>query len=348
MIDVDTKGLYFAIKFAAACLSAFLFVGVSANLISGLFYTSDIKIVEAQNLASATNPVKIAGGDRLRLAFVGDIMLDRGVKESILKNGGGDYRYIFENIYQNLRNYDVLFGNLEGPISDKGQDQESFYSFRMRPETANALAWAGFDMVSAANNHIWDWGAEATMETLRHFSEASIKYAGIGLTRIDAYSANNIIVNGVKIAFLAFTDISGAFKETGSLDKPTVALTFEKEIESGVKAARRKADVIIVYFHFGDEYKQEPNENQKKLAHLAIDSGADLVIGTHPHVVQSIEQYKNGYIAYSLGNFIFDQDFSEDTMRGLLLEVELENGQIIKIMPKTVIINGNFQPTQLR
>src|SRR3989338_9366290 len=112
MIDVDTKGLYFAIKFAAACLSAFLFVGISANLISGLFYTSDIKIVEAQNLASATNPVKIAGGDRLRLAVVGDIMLDRGVKESILKNGGGDFLFSFEKIQETLKQYNVLFGNI--------------------------------------------------------------------------------------------------------------------------------------------------------------------------------------------------------------------------------------------
>lgn len=102
--------------------------------------------------------------------------------------------------------------------------------------------------------------------------------------------------------------------------------------------------MVIVSFHFGEEYQSKSNSIQKFWAKLAIDSGADLVIGHHPHVIQEIEKYKGKYIAYSLGNFVFDQGFSQETMRGLLLKVIIENGKIKEVIPIEIKINKFFQP----
>ena len=101
---------------------------------------------------------------------------------------------------------------------------------------------------------------------------------------------------------------------------------------------------MIVSFHWGEEYQNQPNKEQRYFAQLAIDSGADLVIGHHPHVVQPVEKYKNSWIAYSLGNFVFDQSFSEKTMKGFLLEVIIENKKIKEINPKEIKISKYFQP----
>ena len=111
-----------------------------------------------------------------------------------------------------------------------------------------------------------------------------------------------------------------------------------------IEQAASQVDLLVVGYHFGDEYKTEPNERQKELAHLAIDHGAKLVIGTHPHVVQPVEEYGGGIIAYSLGNFIFDQYFSPETMSGLALTVVLQGKKIHLIIKQNVILDQRYQP----
>src|SRR3989344_4042591 len=186
------------------------------------------------------------------------------------------------------------------------------------------LAFAGFDILSLANNHIGDWGEEAIDDTALRLERAGIVSVGRD------YSPKILNIHGVKIAFLAFFNAP------------------EAEIKKSVEFAKLNADIVVASFHFGDEYEKAPNKFQKKIALLAVDTGANLVIGHHPHIIQPIEEYNGGYIAYSLGDFVFDQDFSEDTMRGALLEVELSDKRIARIESKTIVINENFQPTQPR
>jgi len=276
------------------------------------------------------------------LMFVGDVMLDRGVEYMIKKHGKGDYRFPFLKIADYLKQADLLFGNLESPISDKGQKVGSIYSFRTDPKAIEGLIYAGFDVLSVANNHIFDFGKEAMEDTFLNLKKAGIEYVGGGFNEVEAYSPIIKEANETKIAYLAYTNLgSKNWQAKGNF--PGIAWLDEK-IEKNIKQTKEKSDLVIVSMHFGSEYQSQPNSEQKHFAHLAIDSGADLVIGHHPHVIQPIEKYKEGYIAYSLGNFVFDQGFSKQTMRGLLLKILVKNGKIKKVVPIEIKINQYFQP----
>ena len=281
-------------------------------IISIIFFSSKI-IVKSPEVSIEDNP-------NIKLAFVGDIMLDRGVKGSVYRNFGGDYGELFNKVGFKLRNYDFLFGNLEGPVSDKGVDGGNIYSFRMEPVVVPALKEAGFDGFSLDNNHVLNFGVLALQDTKTRLIENSFYIAG----------EKNFVLGGVKFVILPFNEFDNL-----NLEQMKIAIVNAKLIN----------DFVITYFHFGDEYAPEPNEYQKTVARLAIDSGADLVIGTHPHVIQTTELHKDKNIIYSLGNFIFDQNFSKETMEGGLLEVEVnpDTKLIEKVILKKVLLNSKFQ-----
>jgi len=279
----------------------------------------------------------------VRLGLAGDMMLDRSVETRIDLYGGGDPDFSFRNIRSYLATFDILFGNVEGPVSDKGADRGSLYSFRMRPEVAPALASAGFDVVSVANNHMGDYGDEAMADTFYRLNEAGIVYAGGGLNEDEAYSARILAVEDMRIAFLAFSQFGKNYLEAAA-DHPGIAVISDERLKTSIKRAEEQSDVIVVSFHFGDEYESEPNAYQQRMSRLAIDLGADLVVGHHPHVVGPLERYRDGYIAYSLGNFIFDQDFSPETMEGALLDATIQDGRIDSARLVPVRLNEYFQP----
>ena len=279
----------------------------------------------------------------ITLIFVGDIMLDRGVKYMIERYGNGDYKFPFFKIRDYLNQTDVLFGNLEGPISDKGQKVGSIYSFRNDPRTIEGLVFAGFDILSVANNHIFDYGREAMEDTFLRLKEVGIDYVGGGFNEEEAYLSIIKEINGTKIAFLAYTNLGTPYWSAKE-EKSGISWLTEENLVTGIKKAKEEANLVIVSIHFGDEYKTSLTSEQRYFAHLAIDSGADLVIGHHPHIIQEIEKYKEGYIAYSLGNFVFDQGFSEETMKGLMLKVLIKDGKIKELVSVEVKINEFFQP----
>ncbi len=280
----------------------------------------------------------------IRLAFVGDMMLDRGVKISVNKNFAGDYRQLFIKVFDQLKNYDILIANLEGPISNLGTDIGGIYSFRFEPKVVSILKEVGFDVFSLANNHILNWDYPALIDTCKLLAEENIIYIGAGLTGEEAYSSKILIKEDVKIAFLSFSEFTAGGTIPDS-EKPGIAVISEKNIQKSIFKAKKESDLVIVSFHFGEEYKKEPNSYQKKYAEFAIDSGADLIIGHHTHVVGELVQYKNVHIIYSLGNFIFDQYFSSETMQGGLLEVEInsKNKKIGKVILKKVNLNKFYQ-----
>ena len=276
------------------------------------------------------------------LMFLGDIMLDRGVEYMVKKEGSGDFKWPFLKIADYLKEADILFGNLEGPISDKGYRVGSIYSFRADPEAINGLTYAGFDILSLANNHIFDYGIKAMEDTFSRLKEAGIDYAGGGFSEKEARSGATKEGSGLTIVYLAYTGV-GAKSWRAWEDSPGIAW-LDENIAEDIKAAKEKADFVVVSMHFGEEYQTIQNSSQEYFARLAIDSGADLIIGHHPHVVQPVERYKSGYIAYSLGNFIFDQGFSEETTNGLLLKVLVQDGKIKEVIPIEIKINELFQP----
>jgi poly-gamma-glutamate synthesis protein (capsule biosynthesis protein) len=206
---------------------------------------------------------------------------------------------------------DVTVGNLECALSDRGEPEPKSYTFRGPPLAAEGLALAGFDAVALANNHALDYGPDALADTWSHLETAGIAHAGSGVDADSAAAPAFIEVRGVRVAVLSFADVPS---EAGywmrgweaAEDEPGIAWADVEAVKAATRAAAAEADVVIVMFHFGAEGSTQPIAAQRELARAAVDSGADLVIGSHPHVLQEVEVYGAGLIAYSLGNFVFD------------------------------------------
>ncbi len=277
------------------------------------------------------------------LSFVGDIMLDRGVKFSVKKNFAGDYSKLFKNL-ELLQKSDLTFANLEGPVSDKGTDLRNLYSFRMDPPVLDILKTAGFDIVSFANNHVGDWGRAAFDDSMERMKTVGLRFAGAGATKKEAETPVIETIKGVKFGFIAFTDV-GPDKLAATETTSGVLLASDPNFTTIIANAKKDVDVLVVSFHWGVEY-QEHTARQTLLAQKAIDAGANLIIGAHPHVTQAVETYHGGLIAYSLGNFIFDQGFSPETMQGMLLQVTYDaRTKTLKRYDKYVVkLSPQFQP----
>ncbi len=284
--------------------------------------------------------------DPLTLVFVGDTMMDRKVKKSVVNNGDGDYRFLFQYMADYLAGADLAFTNLESVISDAGTMQVYFeIAFEADPASIDGLTYAGIDVVSVANNHAFDYGRTAFEDSLSRLSAAGI--AGIGGGDFnEAYAPRVFDVKGTTIAYLAFTLVGRESTMRVEEDDPTkagVAWYYPEYADPAIEQAKSLADVVVVSLHFGDEYETEPDSDQIEVARHCIDRGAHLVVGHHPHVVQPLASYGGGYIAYSLGNFIFDQS-DEDTHRGMVLEVTVSDKKITSAVDKYIDINDYYQP----
>lgn len=349
--NFDKKGFFFFLKFTALIFVLFFagkygpgltesdFIIVTNDSSQKVGQVASLLALKQFDETKPTNPTP----KKLTLGFVGDIMLDRGVRKNVEKRGGGNYIFPFEKIKNYLKNFDILFGNLEGPISDKGTLSGTIYSFRVEPRSARSLKEAGFDILSVANNHMGDWGRIAMKDTFQNLENAGVMYSGGGNNLEEAYEVKTILVGDTKIAYLSFSEFGKGYLEAGE-DFVGIAIISDEKLKVGIEKAKAENDIVIVSFHFGDEYKTESNNYQKNFAHKAIDYGADLVVGHHPHVAQPIEKYKDRYIAYSLGNFVFDQHFSEETMEGLLLKATVEDKKITDVSSDKIVINKYYQP----
>jgi len=299
----------------------------------------------------ATEPEPQEESNEITVFLVGDVMLNRGVEYMIEKKGEGDFKFPFLKITDYLKETDVLFGNLESIISDKGYKVGSIYSFRAETEAIEGLIYAGFDVLSLANNHAFDYTREALEDTFLRLKDAEISYVGAGLNEEEAFSLIIKEIKGTKIGFLAYTNLGPEVWKAKDQNSGIAWIDSEdfSQIREDIERAKKEIDVLIVSLHAGEEYNTEPTQFQIEFSKTAIEAGADLVVGHHPHVIQPIEirqlAERKGYIAYSLGNFVFDQSFSEETMKGLLLEVIIKDKKITEINQKKIQINQYFQPT---
>jgi poly-gamma-glutamate synthesis protein (capsule biosynthesis protein) len=242
----------------------------------------------------------------VRILFVGDIMLDRVVRRHIDNKG---FKYQFEGVMPLFENNDIATGNLEGTITSNPSLSEKDFSvlrFTFDPQVVEELKGLGFSGFSLANNHAYDFGSEGFLET-----QANLERAGLfsfGSPYNDLNLLSSVDSKNEHICFVGYHAL------------------YRRDIQPVVEAVtkgREACTYIIVFAHWGDEYTDVPTAKQKDAAHSFIDAGADLVIGAHPHVVQPIEIYKDKAIFYSLGNFIFDQDFLRATQLGLAVKLEL-------------------------
>lgn len=286
--------------------------------------------------------------DPIKLVFAGDTMMDRKVKKSVDNNAEGDYRFLFQYTANYLKGADLAFTNLESMISDAGYAQVYYeIAFEADPAAIDGLTYAGIDVVSVANNHAFDYTRTAFKDCLARLSAAGIAYIGGGGFE-EAYTPKVFNVKGTTIAYLAFTMTGNVSESTMAVaeDDPAragVAWYYTEYVDPAVQQAKSAADVVIVSIHFGEEYETGQNVEQIEAAEHLIDQGVNLVVGHHSHVVQPLATYGGGYIAYSLGNFIFDQS-DESTHRGMVLEVTVRDKRIVSAVDRYIDINDYYQP----
>ena len=280
----------------------------------------------AKTSSSSGDGISTAGN--AKFIFVGDIMLSRHIGELMAKRR--DYIFPFKLVTSSLTGADLVFGNLESPISDGGKSAGRLYSFRADPLAISGLKAAGFTVLSVANNHAFDYGLEAFTDTLANLKAAGLVYAGGGSNFAEAHRGAYQEVNGIKTTILAYTDLLPKSQAAGKRQAGYAYLD-EAQLAKDIKAAKQKSDLVIVSFHWGREYENQSNERQRKIADAAVKAGASLIIGHHPHVTQEISELRGVPVAYSLGNFIFDQNFSAGTKKGLILEVDIKNKKIVDV-----------------
>ena len=246
--------------------------------------------------------------DTLRLYAVGDINLGRGfAKRQIVK---GDTLYSFRLLRDTLRGADIAFGNLESPIAP-AQAADSPEVFRAPAAAARALAKAGFDIVSTANNHAWDAGQGGVEETMLQLASAGVRFVGSGKGRDVARQPVVVKRHGWRVAFFAVTRAWNPAPYTFARHAGAdwVAWGDTAWVGPAIRALKRRggADLVVVSVHGGHEYVDEPPDYHSALLRGLVDVGADLVLGHHPHVLQPVVWYKGKPIVQSLGNFVFSQ-----------------------------------------
>ncbi len=305
----------------------------------------------------------------------GDILLSRTPGKRAAEYG---YRYLFQGIRDLVSAADVAFANLESPASYLGDPypgKPENVTFRADPATLFGAAWAGFDVLSLANNHMNDYGPRAVEETLSFLDLLGIESCGAGGDSEEARAPAVLDVDGVRFAFLAYAEpiwsVIGARSSEraatraeerlhGPLPAPTepidpdsrrastagVALAVPADVLADIASVKRRLnpDYLFVSLHWGDEHQHIPTEFQRTLGRAAIDAGATAVLGHHPHVLQSVERYSGGLIAYSLGNLIFDMA-ADGTYETAALRFVVSKGRLdrVDVIPLR-IARGEYAP----
>lgn len=282
-----------------------------------------VVFVYSPQTVSTILPV-LAEEEELKVLFVGDIMLDRNVAREGKSVGAPAMLAGVQDLFDST---DLVVGNLEGTITTNesiAQRDHTVLRFTFDPTFAEAILKGRFDAVSLANNHALDFGEFGYDDTTRYLSQHGVKFFGQPYN--DAYHlSTSIEVGNMRVCLVGYH----------SLFKSSYTMVVEE-----IRKVRSTCTKVVVMPHWGDEYEEKSNDAQKEAAHAFIDAGADLIVGSHPHVVQEVEIYEGKPVFYSLGNFMFDQNFSWETRHGLAVVVGFkENETSFKLIP-VAIANG--------
>jgi hypothetical protein len=263
------------------------------------------------------------------IATTGDIIPARGVDAQIRAHGS-DYPFAGNGITDLLSQADLAIVDLESPLIVQCPVTLDGFTFCGQPSFAASMAKAGIDVATLENNHISNYGAAGVEETIQHLTAVGMRYASD--THLDIET-----VKGLKIGILAFSGIGGRF--------------YSDDVTKKITEARPQVDVLMVAFHWGKEYELVPTidpvtapDNPRTVGRLAIDAGADIVVGNHPHWVQGVELYKGKPISYALGNFIFDQSWSLPTEQGVVTSYTFYGSKLIGMSLTAIHIDNQAQP----
>jgi poly-gamma-glutamate capsule biosynthesis protein CapA/YwtB (metallophosphatase superfamily) len=329
--------IYFLIFLFIVIATAF----ISLKVASAPIYSITSKIKSVGLIEKKVEP-KIPTAT---LLFGGDVMLSRVVGQKTVASG--NWSWPFTKIASTTAASDLFIINLESPFTIGGNHlvKTGSFSFNADPQMLAGLLTAGVDVATLANNHTINQGQKGIADTQKLLTGNNIAFTGAGLNDAEARTPVIKEINGMKFGFLAYAypdDYSIAGTATAGLAGLDVS-----KMQADVKKLKPQVDLVIVTMHAGIEYTNKPNQQQKTFAHAAIEAGADLVVGHHPHWVQTTEIYNGKPILYSLGNLVFDQMWSTETQEGALAEVMIENKTIktIKVIPVIIKDYGQAEVT---
>ncbi len=307
-----------------------------ADLDVSVSLSSDLPVV-------AERPMYFAyrSAARVTVAAAGDVNLDLDQFDL-----GYGYAYPWTQVSGLLQSADLAFCNLECAVSHHGSPVPGkAFTFRGSPESLPAMREAGIDVVSHANNHARDWGTEAFLDTLSFLDANGIARCGSGADYAAAHAPAFLGRNGLRVAFLAYSDVNWPGWPAG-VGYPGVADAADAAgMARDIAAARERADVVAVSFHWGNEREYNPTPRQRQLARFAVDCGADLVLGHHPHVAQGFEIYGGKLICYSLGNFVFNPGSPQGNYT-MLPVITMDSGGFVEAVIYPVLISSG-QPQVL-
>ncbi len=289
-----------------------------------------IPVISKQNAEGSyttTSGAPIVEDTKITILATGDIMLGRSVNTKIQKNQ--DFLLPAREVSFLFKDADISLTNLESPFHNPCPQTDKGMIFCADPRSIATLQSIGVTHANMANNHIGNYKQAGIDQTIKLLKENNITPVGLTSEQNKAQT-----IKGTNFVILGFNDVPPYLDSIHKLSADRLKEQLSKFTEN---------DFIIVTIHWGNEYSKA-SARQKQLAHLAIDSGADLIIGHHPHWIQEIEEYKNKVIYYSLGNFIFDQMWSPETKEGIIAKIIVENGQIATHSAIPVTINNSYQP----
>jgi poly-gamma-glutamate capsule biosynthesis protein CapA/YwtB (metallophosphatase superfamily) len=286
--------------------------------------------LDVKALAAVLAGLLVGATSVLDVIAVGDVMLGRGVNNKMVAHD--DYAYPYRRIHDAMKTADLRVANLECTVTDlfPVPTDPFTFTFVSSKKAVDGLVYAGFDMLTVANNHANGPGKTPFMDMLSTLRSKNIAVCGGGKNLAEARKPAVASAKGQRVAMLGYCLVppQGPFATGSTWGLAPANAAF---LPQDIKAARQQADIVIPYFHWGIEYTNTPTIDQQRLAHAAIDAGADMVLGVHPHWVQAIENYKGRLIIYSLGNFVFDQDWSRATMEGMLLHLYWRGNTLVSV-----------------
>lgn len=263
------------------------------------------------------------------ISLVGDIMLGSRVSTLARKHG---MAFLFDGVAERFQHDDLTLGNLECAVTNGGIAQEKQYTFRMDPKWLPEVKACGVDIVSVANNHSLDYGRTAFSQGLTEITNAGIAYAGGGDDSTSAVRASYFKTDNGVIAVLAASHVLPRVDWAAGSQRPGLFSAYDPQpLLTAIREAKQQASVLIIYLHWGIERASLPRNYQRILAKSCIDAGADVVVGTHPHVLQGFEFYQGKLIAYSLGNFIFSDQYKLTMI--LQLHLSSEHKVTAQVLP---------------
>ncbi len=293
-----------------------------------LSYFFSLNQVESKKIISSPPADSVV---TLRIAVVGDLMCHSPqFQYAMIAKDSFDFNPVYRYVKSYLEDADFTFGNLETVIGKKGSKYSGYPRFKSPKEYVTALANSGFDFLCFANNHTLDQGESGVLTTIESLKQNNLGYTGAFSSDADRDSIRIFNINGINIALLAYSyGTNGSLIPKGK--NYLINLIDYDLIQKDISNSRGKgAEIVLVNFHFGNEYQRYPSEYQKEVVKKTIEFGADLITASHPHVIQPVEYFKTnsatldtGVVAYSLGNFISNQR-KRYTDAGVIIYLNLE------------------------